>query len=231
MDFSVYLEVLKKIKHLVNTATANFMRKEEQIIFIANQISEYVNYDFEYAKKSEQEFLQLSSLQGCLEGKSTVCAGIAFAFERCLTEMGVENMLVLGYSGENENTSIIYNNHVWNRVKIGEKWYNVDITNILDSTNSNVTKEKRVKAFILVSDQSLSKTRTTITNYSGVPESGEDFPSTLEIFNRVNNVSNILKEYDSGNTSTFLHYHIQTTGINDPNGGYNQETREEGIDR
>ena len=55
MPIDSYLETLKKIKHLVKVATLNFSTKEEQIIFIASQLSEYTKYDFEYDKKSERE--------------------------------------------------------------------------------------------------------------------------------------------------------------------------------
>lgn len=137
MVISSYLETLKKLQYLIKVAVSNFTKIEEQIIFIANQISEYVTYDFEYAKKSEGEFLDLSSFQGCLEGKKTVCAGVAFTFERCMTEMGIENMLVLGYSGKKTTPSVLDNNHVWNKVKIDDKWCNIDITNILTINTPN----------------------------------------------------------------------------------------------
>lgn len=214
MDISSYLETLKKIKHLIKVTTSNFAKKEEQIIFIANQISEYVNYDFESEKKSDEEFLKLSSLQGCLDGKSTVCAGIAFAFERCMTEMGINNMLILGYSGKKENPSSIDNNHVWNKVEIDGKWYNVDVTNILEIPNSKITKEDMIKTFILSSDKSLINVGNIITDYSNVPESKEDFSENLEIYRKVNKVKNILKEYDKGNRSTFLKYNTANNQIN-----------------
>lgn len=215
MDISSYLETFKKIKHLIKVTTSNFTKKEEQIIFIANQISEYVKYDFEYDKKSEKEYIKLSSFQGCLEGNCTVCAGIALAFERCMTEMEIDNMLVLGYSGKKEAPSIIDNNHVWNKVRIDDKWYNVDVTNIVCDTNSKQTKESKVKIFILTSDRSLSDVGNRITDYSDIPESKEDFPKTLEIYTKVKNVKNVLKEYDNGNMSTFLKYNTENNYIND----------------
>lgn len=207
MDISSYLETLKKLKYLIKVATSNFTKKEEQIIFIANQISEYVTYDFEYAKKSEKEILELSSFQGCLEGKKTVCAGVAFSFERCMTEMGINNILVLGYSGKKNNPSDLDGNHVWNKVNIDGKWYNIDITNIISTPRISTSKEQRVKKYILSSDKSLIDVGTVITDYSGIPESKEDFPKTLEIYDKVKNAENMLREYDNGNRSTFLKYY------------------------
>lgn len=231
MDINSYIETLKKIKYLVKVATSNFSREEEQIVFIANQISEYVNYDFESDKKSEEEYLKLSSLQGCLEGKSTVCAGVALAFERCMTEMGIDNMLVLGYSGKKENPSELDNNHVWNKVKINGKWYNVDVTNILKIPNCKITKEDRVKIFILSSDKSLSNVGHIITDYSNIPASEEDFTETIEIYRKVSKAKNMLKEYDKGNRSTFLKYKDENNHINYPIEKSQEEVKNKKIDK
>ncbi len=211
MDIKSYLKILKKIEYLTKVATSNFIRKEEQIIFIANQISEYVTYDFENEKKSEEEYLKLSSLQGCLEDRNTVCAGIAFAFERCMTEMGIKNILILGYSGKKDNPSGIDNNHVWNKVYIDGKWYNVDITNILKNPNTTLSKEERVNIFILSSDKSLSKVGNVITDYSNIPDSNENFAETLDIYRKINKVKNVLKDYDNGNRNLFLKYKVEYT--------------------
>lgn len=45
-----------------------------------------------------------------------------------------------------------------------------------------------------------------ITDYTGIPKSDEDFPETLEIYDKVKNAENMLREYDNGNRSTFLKY-------------------------
>lgn len=213
MDISSYLETLKKIKHLVNVTTSNFTKKEEQVIFIANQIAQYVTYDVEYDKKSEEDFFKISSLQGCLEGKTTVCAGVAFAFERCMTELGIDNMLILGYSGKKQNPSILDMNHVWNKVRIHDKWYNVDATNIIAIANPKRTQEEKVKTYILTSDQSLSNVGNVIVDfdYTNIPESKEDFPEILETYHKLAGIKNVLNEYDNGNMSTFLKYNTENT--------------------
>lgn len=214
MYIGSYLETLKKIKYLVNVTTSNFTKKEEQVIFIANQIAEYVTYDVEYEKKTEEDFLKISSLQGCLEGKTTVCAGVAFAFERCMTELGIDNMLVQGYSGKKQNPSILDVNHVWNKVRIHDKWYNVDATNIIDIPNSKRTQEEKVKTYILTSDQSLSNFVGKVIvdfDYTNIPESKEDFPGILETYYKLAGIKNVLNEYDNGNMSTFLKYSTENT--------------------
>ncbi len=210
MPIDSYLEILKKIKHLVKVATSNFTTKEEQIVFIARQLSEYTSYNFEYEKKSEEQRLRISSLQGCLEDRSTICAGVALAFERCMTELQVENMIIMGYDGK-ENDSPLRINHSWNKVKINDKWYNVDVTNILTNvlSKSKITTEERIKMFLLSSDKTLANLcNINITDSTNIPDSKDDFARALELYKKLDMVKNVLEEYDNGNMSTFLQYKV-----------------------
>ena len=218
MDIQTYLKIFDKIKYLTKVATSNFTKKEEQVIFIANQLSEYVKYDFEYDQKSQKEFMELSSLQGCLEGKKTVCAGVALAFERCMSEIGIENMLTIGYSGDNEDNSKVPNNHVWNKVKINGKWYNVDVTYILENPKAILSKEDLVKIFILSSDKTFRLVGNFINNNTNIPVSEENFPDTTEIYRKISKAKNVLAEYDKGNRNTFLQYGVENnnTSLSQP---------------
>jgi len=226
MKISDYMETLKKVQYLTKVAKANFSKKEEQVIFIANQISNYVNYDFEFNKKTKEEYLEMSSLQGCLEGKKTICSGIAFAFERCMTELGIENMLIMGYVGKREKPSILDINHVWNKVKIDDNWYNVDVTNILNVPNSKIPKEKRMEIFILSSDESLKKVEQTPSDSEKIPKSNSDFKGKLEIYHKINKAQNVLKQYDKGNTNILLKYDLED---NEDNYVRNSQQKEEKI--
>ena len=212
MSVNSYLRSLEKIKYLTNIAKLNFSKREEQIVFIASQLAKYVNYDIEHNDKSEEERIKLSSLQNCLDGRNTVCAGVAFAFERCMTELGIENTLVLGYSrngNDNNNISKLTSNHVWNKVRINNNWYNIDVTNILNNLYSNEnSKEKRIKTFILSSDKTLKNIGNIITDACNIPSSEGNFPYILELFNKVTISNNILEEFDNKKRSTFLKYNI-----------------------
>ena len=53
---------------------------------------------------------------GCLVKHKAVCSGYTDAFAAIMTELGIKNDY--GHSP----------NHVWNKVKIGKKWYHVDVT-------------------------------------------------------------------------------------------------------
>ena len=50
---------------------------------------------------------------------STVCAGYARAFQYIMTQLGIPTYYCTGYSG---------GDHAWNIVKLGEGYYNVDLT-------------------------------------------------------------------------------------------------------
>lgn len=54
---------------------------------------------------------------GCLVKRKAVCSGYALAAAACFNRLGIENSFVYSYK----------KNHVWNKVKIGGKWYQVDI--------------------------------------------------------------------------------------------------------
>lgn len=52
----------------------------------------------------------------CLYGRESACNGYAYSFYLIMTELGIPVTCDFG------------SNHVWNRVKIGEYWYNIDVT-------------------------------------------------------------------------------------------------------
>ena len=67
------------------------------------------------------------SAYGVLVNKKGVCGGYAEAYKILLNLAGIESIIVTGYL---DNGTY----HSWNKVKHGDNWYNVDVTN-----NYNVT--------------------------------------------------------------------------------------------
>ena len=128
MNVDSYLQIMDKVKYLVKVTKANFTQKDEQIMFIANQLSEYVEYDFDAVERCQnssayensKEYKEISSLKGCLQNRKTLCSGVAFAFERCMHELGTECMLIMGciyHDKGNKKLTSLNNNHVWNKIK------------------------------------------------------------------------------------------------------------------
>ena len=177
-------------------------------MFIANQLSDYVEYDFEADSKSSQEYLETSSLEGCLQNRKTLCAGIALAFERCMYELDTECMLIMGVGNrqDKEQLTSMDNNHVWNKVKLQNQWYNVDVTNILPRPNQKISKEDLVKIFIMSSDSSLEKVGCKITDTKNIPESNEDYSNKMIAYQNTKDIVNVLEQYDKGKRSTFIAY-------------------------
>lgn len=177
-------------------------------MFIANQLSDYVKYDSEADSKSSQEYLETSSLKGCLQNRETLCSGIALAFERCMHELDTECMLIMGVGNrqDKEQLTSMDNNHVWNKVKLQNQWYNVDVTNILPRPNQKISKEDLVKIFIMSSDNSFEKVGCKITDTEGVPESNEDYSNKMMAYKNTKDIVNVLEQYDKGKRSTFIAY-------------------------
>ena len=60
----------------------------------------------------------VDSVYGALVNKRALCEGYAKAFSYLCNLIGVENMIVTGYTGVD---------HMWNMVKLEGSWYHVDI--------------------------------------------------------------------------------------------------------
>lgn len=183
------------------------MTEKNKIIY-TNLLSDYVEYDSEADSKSNQEYLEISSLRGCLQNRKTICAGIALAFERCMHELDTECILIMGV-GNRQNkeqlTALDYN-HVWNKVKFKDQWYNVDVTNILPRPNKKISKEDLVKIFIMSSDSAFEKVGCKITDSEGIPKSNEDYPNKMIAYQNTKDIVNVLEQYDKGNRATFITY-------------------------
>lgn len=69
----------------------------------------------EYVLDSQQH----QSAYSALVNRKTVCAGYARAFQYVLQQLGIPCYYCTGYAGEN---------HAWNIVRLGGRYYNVDVT-------------------------------------------------------------------------------------------------------
>jgi len=111
--------------------------------FIDGQINSY----------SEENGAKSSNLENGLLEKKCVDSGFAEILKNSLAILGIDSKIIRGtYAG-------IAEEHIWNQVKIDNKWYNVDLG--LDSkkmTASNKFKSK--PAYCLLNDKEFSKTHT-----------------------------------------------------------------------
>lgn len=117
--FSVdYLENKKQTDYVTAHAKAALktivktgMGQEEKVKVIHDYIVKRLAYD--------ESLTRYSAYEGLTQG-TTVCQGYALLGYRMLTLAGIETKIVEGTAGGQ--------NHVWNKVKLDGRWYNIDMT-------------------------------------------------------------------------------------------------------
>lgn len=78
---------------------------------------EYMEYD--------SSNLQKASIYGALIEKKGVCEAYARTYKYILDDIGIENILVTGTA---TNSTGQTEDHMWNYIKLNDKWYAVDVT-------------------------------------------------------------------------------------------------------
>lgn len=133
----------------------------QKCIFIHDTLATNCKYDTTVQKTSYTAY-------GALVNGTAVCQGYSFAFAQLMTELGIE--CTVAYS--------MKDNHMWNCVKIGNSWYNVDVTydDPLPDTENRV-----YHSMLLKSTRSINKDgRHNITlTESPVPSTGVDFDNAF----------------------------------------------------
>ena len=94
---------------------------------IYDYLSSHITYELTYDKNDPYYKLQYSAYSALVDGKA-VCQGIASLLYRMLLEIGFDNRLISGrvWTGP----------HGWNIVKVGDLYYNVDLSNDLGRDGS-----------------------------------------------------------------------------------------------
>ncbi|MCR5656947.1 MAG: hypothetical protein K6G06_05725 [Butyrivibrio sp.] len=82
----------------------------EKEIFVHDLLAAKVNYKYGPLDQSAYS---------AIVGDNTVCAGYSKAFQYIMQKLGIPTYFVAGYAGEM---------HAWNMVKLGNNFYNVDVT-------------------------------------------------------------------------------------------------------
>lgn len=90
-----------------------------KILKIHNMLANSLEYDSTLNKENSH------NIYGALVDRKVVCEGYAKAFKYILDSLNIECILV---GGTATNSSGETESHMWNYVKLNEKWYGVDIT-------------------------------------------------------------------------------------------------------
>ncbi len=98
---------------------------------------ENMSYKFEYEVKNynstSEKYSNARTAYDCLKYGEGVCESYTRAYKAILDELGI-NCIVAGGGYKVSDTQT--ENHAWNYVQIGEKWYGVDVTHDDDDNSS-----------------------------------------------------------------------------------------------
>lgn len=118
---------------------------------LAQRIHDYLIRNCTYVTGEDKPYS--STAYGCLVEGEANCEGYAKAFELLASEVGLQSVLITGKTDKGEN-------HAWNQVAIGGKWYNLDVT--WDDTD--VPEDLR-KTYFLCSDEEFGTTHFADNTY------------------------------------------------------------------
>lgn len=128
------------------------MSDAEKVLYVHDYIISSCEYD---------ENIEKFSAYDCLVNNSAVCMGYALAYELILEDyLGIECSVVVSDS----------ENHSWNYVKIGNKWYHSDLTaddgSIFDADGNSLRDKGKVShENVLLSDNMCKKTSELHSNW------------------------------------------------------------------
>ena len=138
------MELEKKVESILNEVVSPEMTNYEKEVALHDYLIENVSY-YNYENVDDIP-LKKHSAYGALVEKEAVCDGISKAYSILLKKCGIQNVVVLGKMG---------NQHAWNKVKIDDSWYNVDVT-------SDACGKERIVSHVYfnLTDEVISKSHT-----------------------------------------------------------------------
>lgn len=99
------------LRQIIKTETKNCKNDLEKVKAIHDWMVKNISYDTTYRQHNASD---------TLNNKVAVCSGYSTLFWNFMKEMGIPCEIVLGYSRGSS--------HAWNEVKLGGKWYYIDVT-------------------------------------------------------------------------------------------------------
>ncbi len=91
----------------------------ERELYLHDYLTEHCRYDEEDTGRNND-----NPAGALLDGRA-ICSGYAKAYQLLLDAAGIENTTLTGKTSEDEGEPVA---HIWNAVKIDDKWYYVDVT-------------------------------------------------------------------------------------------------------
>lgn len=104
-----------RVNEILSKNINNNMSVEDKIKVIHDYIINNTKYDVERNEKNTSQY-ESNTAYGLLKDGYAICSGYADTMAIFLHEMGIENYKVASAT------------HVWNAVKLNDKWYHLDLT-------------------------------------------------------------------------------------------------------
>lgn len=153
-DVGTSEEVKNRVKYLEDirtkiSAQLNGYTEYEKIKFLHNWMIDKFTYDQSNSNPNAY------NVYGAFSTRSVVCEGYSRAFKYILDGLGIESVIV---SGTATNSAGVEEPHMWNYVRINEKWYAIDVTwdDPIIADGGTLTEEMRYKYFLKGSNEFLT---------------------------------------------------------------------------
>lgn len=131
---TVYKKTQKnRVNQIVKSTINKSMSNYDKVKAVHDWMVQNVKYDY-YRLLSGNIPKVSHTAKGALIRKVAVCDGYAHAFMKVMRKLNIPCCFVVGRSGGV--------GHAWNMVKLGGKWYHIDVTfddPIINNTNTNTT--------------------------------------------------------------------------------------------
>lgn len=121
-----------KVAEIIESLDLEDKTDYNKIVSIYNYVCGNVEYDYDNLEDDEY-YLKHTAYGALIDGKA-VCQGYSMALYRLLLEAGVDNRVIFGTG---TGTGGEQGNHTWNIVKVGDEYYNTDVTGDSESELSH----------------------------------------------------------------------------------------------
>ena len=125
-------EIEPKYKEIIREAE-KYRSDEKKVKYVHDKLIEISTYTG-YTHSQKDKFQSFVSI---FETGDTVCAGYSYGFKFIMDNLGIPSISV-----ENIDSTDSSQSHIWNKVLLNGKWYNLDITWDAQLSNDNEVSYK-----------------------------------------------------------------------------------------
>lgn len=143
--------ISNRVKQVKKSCIKSSMTKYQKVKAVHDWMVRNVKYDY-YRLQINRIPRVSHTAKGALVKKVAVCDGYAYAFQKIMKSLKISCKVVIGSSDGV--------GHAWNMVKLGGKWYHIDVTfddPIVNGSNANKTPYYN---YFLKSSSTMSKSHT-----------------------------------------------------------------------